>query len=80
MLIPMRSVLQKKGEKFYRLLGRAEVLEEYGIKAQQVVDYLSLLGDSSDNVPGVKGIGEKGAVKLLSQFESLMVYMPISSS
>ena len=61
----------KKGEKFYRLLGRAEVLEEYGIKAQQVVDYLSLLGDSSDNVPGVKGIGEKGAVKLLSQFESL---------
>ncbi|MFA6784979.1 MAG: DNA polymerase I, partial [Sphaerochaeta sp.] len=36
-----------------------------------IVDYLSLLGDSSDNVPGVKGIGEKGAVKLLQQFGNL---------
>ncbi|MEA4865698.1 MAG: DNA polymerase I [Sphaerochaeta sp.] len=61
----------KKNEKFYRLMGCAEVEEEYGIKPSQVVDYLSLLGDSSDNVPGVKGIGEKGAAKLLQQFESL---------
>jgi len=61
----------KKNEKFYRLMGCAEVEEEYGIKPSQVVDYLSLLGDSSDNVPGVKGIGEKGAAKLLQQFGSL---------
>ncbi|MFA7113074.1 MAG: 5'-3' exonuclease H3TH domain-containing protein, partial [Sphaerochaeta sp.] len=61
----------KKNEKFYRLMGCAEVEEEYGIKPSQIVDYLSLLGDSSDNVPGVKGIGEKGATKLLQQFGSL---------
>jgi DNA polymerase-1 len=61
----------KKHEKFYRLMGCLEVEEEYGIKPNQIVDYLSLLGDSSDNVPGVKGIGEKGAVKLLQQFETL---------
>lgn len=61
----------KKNEKFYRLMGCKEVEEEYGILPSQVVDYLSLLGDSSDNVPGVKGIGEKGAVKLLLQFGSL---------
>ena len=61
----------KKNEKFYRLLGKAEVAEEYGILPEQIVDYLSLLGDSSDNIPGVKGIGEKGAVKLLQQFGSL---------
>ena len=61
----------KKNEKFYRLLGKTEVAEEYGILPEQIVDYLSLLGDSSDNIPGVKGIGEKGAVKLLQQFGSL---------
>jgi DNA polymerase-1 len=61
----------RKGENFYRLLGRAEVLQEYGVKAEQIVDYLSLLGDSSDNVPGVKGIGEKSAAKLLAQFGDL---------
>ena len=69
----------KKNEKFYRLMGCAEVEEEYGIKPSQVVDYLSLLGDSSDNVPGVKGIGEKGAAKLLQQFGSLEGMYAISS-
>ena len=61
----------KKGENFYRLMGFAEVQEEFGVLPDQVVDYLSLLGDSSDNVPGVKGIGAKGASKLLQQFGSL---------
>ena len=61
----------KKNEKHYRLMGDKEVLEEFGIAPKQIVDYLSLLGDSSDNVPGVKGIGEKGAVKLLQQFGNL---------
>jgi DNA polymerase-1 len=61
----------KKNEKFYKLWGEQEVLEEFGINPKQVVDYLTLLGDASDNVPGVKGIGEKGAAKLLQQFKSL---------
>jgi DNA polymerase-1 len=42
-----------------------------GIQAEQMVDYLSLTGDSSDNVPGVKGVGPKRASALLSQFGSL---------
>ena len=61
----------KRGEKEYRMMGIAEVQEEFGVLPKQVVDYLSLLGDASDNVPGVKGIGEKGAAKLLQQFGSL---------
>jgi DNA polymerase-1 len=45
--------------------------ERLGVPPHQVVDYLALVGDSSDNVPGVKGIGAKGAVELLTQFGSL---------
>lgn len=45
--------------------------ERLGVPPEQVVDYLALVGDTSDNVPGVKGIGEKGAVQLLQQFGDL---------
>lgn len=45
--------------------------ERLGVPPGQVVDYLALVGDTSDNVPGVKGIGSKGAVELLQQFGSL---------
>jgi DNA polymerase-1 len=45
--------------------------ERLGVPPAQVVDYLALVGDSSDNVPGVKGIGSKGAAELLAQFGSL---------
>ncbi len=45
--------------------------ERLGVPPHQVVDYLALVGDTSDNVPGVKGIGEKGARELLAQWGSL---------
>jgi DNA polymerase-1 len=45
--------------------------ERLGVGPHQVVDYLAMVGDSSDNVPGVKGIGEKTAVQLLGQFGHL---------
>ncbi len=45
--------------------------ERLGIEPRQVVDYLALVGDSSDNVPGVRGIGEKGAVALLQEYGDL---------
>jgi DNA polymerase-1 len=45
--------------------------ERFGIPPAQVVDYLALVGDSSDNVPGVKGIGEKTAVELLRAYGNL---------
>ncbi len=47
------------------------VEEKYGIKKSQFLDLKSLKGDSSDNIPGVPGIGEKGAAKLLAEYETL---------
>ncbi|MFW7379501.1 MAG: DNA polymerase I [Oligoflexus sp.] len=47
------------------------VVEKFGVQASQVIDVLALMGDSSDNVPGVRGIGEKGAAKLIHDFGSL---------
>jgi DNA polymerase I len=45
--------------------------ERLGVPPERVVDYLALIGDSSDNVPGVKGIGPKGAIGLIEEFGSL---------
>ena len=51
--------------------GRAEFKELYGIEPEQFVDVKALMGDSSDNIPGVAGIGEKTALKLISESGSL---------
>ena len=48
--------------------GRAEVEERYGLTPEQFVDLKALIGDSSDNIPGVSGVGEKTAAKFLSQY------------
>ncbi len=61
----------KKGEHEYKLCSDEEVKELFGVGPGQIIDYLTILGDSSDNVPGIAGIGEKGAVKLLSEYGSL---------
>lgn len=55
----------------YTDMGKEEILNSWGIRADQIIDYLSLVGDSADNIPGVKGIGAKGAVKLLNQYDTL---------
>lgn len=49
----------------------AKVVENYGVQPPQIIDYKALIGDTSDNVPGVKGIGEKTAQSLLQQYGSL---------
>ena len=54
-----------------RWYGPAEVKERYGVPPEHVVDVLGLMGDSSDNVPGVRGIGEKTARKLLEKYGSI---------
>lgn len=51
-----------------KYLDEKGVIEKFGIEAKQVIDYLSIIGDSSDNVIGVNGIGPVGAVKLLKQY------------
>ncbi len=48
-----------------------DVLEKFGVKPEQVIDVLSLMGDSSDNVPGVPGIGEKTASTLIQEYGTL---------
>ncbi|MCC6981448.1 MAG: DNA polymerase I [Candidatus Melainabacteria bacterium] len=50
---------------------RAEVFEKMGVWPEQIIDYKALCGDSSDNIPGVKGIGPKTAVDLLTQYKTL---------
>ncbi|MDR3355754.1 MAG: DNA polymerase I [Spirochaetaceae bacterium] len=64
----------------YQTMGRDEVCAEWGIPPEKILDLLSLTGDSSDNVPGVKGIGDKTAVKLLTRYGSLdQIYQNIGS-
>jgi DNA polymerase-1 len=60
--------LEKNG---FTILDKEAVKDAKGVWPTQIRDYLALLGDSSDNVPGVKGIGEKTACKLLEEFGSL---------
>ncbi|HEY3910198.1 MAG TPA: 5'-3' exonuclease [Stellaceae bacterium] len=52
-------------------IGPAEVRERYGVEPQQVPDFIALRGDPSDRIPGVKGVGPKGAAALLHRYGSL---------
>ena len=54
-----------------KVLGEKEVLEKFGVKPNQVIDVQSLAGDSSDNIPGVPGIGIKTAAELINKYKSL---------
>jgi DNA polymerase-1 len=49
----------------------ADVIKKLGVRADQVVDYKAIVGDASDNIPGVKGVGEKTAITLLEKFGTL---------
>jgi len=53
------------------LLDEKGVLEKFGVKPNQIIDYLALIGDQSDNIPGVQGVGPKTAQKLLEEFVTL---------
>lgn len=56
----------------YELWGEEEIKAKFGLQRPgQVIDYLALLGDKVDNIPGCKGIGEKGAQKLLAEYDSV---------
>lgn len=62
------------------IVGPAEVLEKFGVAPEKMRDYLALIGDASDNVPGVPKVGPKTAVQLLNDFGSLDgIYSHLSS-
>ena len=62
----------KYGDKEYEVMGVERVKEKFGIEnTLQVIDLLGLMGDSSDNIPGCPGVGEKTAQKLIAQFGSI---------
>lgn len=65
-----RVYMPERGGKGAKIFNREKVRETLGIWPEQVVDYKALVGDSSDNYPGVPGIGPKTAVKLLAEFGS----------
>lgn len=52
-------------------MGREEVQDTWGVRPEQILDYLSLVGDSADNIPGVKGIGAKTAASLLADYQDM---------
>jgi len=54
-----------------KLMGEKEVFEKFGVKPDQVIDVQSLAGDSSDNIPGVPGIGIKTAAELINKYKNL---------
>ena len=64
-LLPPPSANPKLG---WRYRDEAGVLEKFGVPPLQIADYLALVGDSSDNIPGISGVGPKTAVKWLQAF------------
>ena len=70
-LVTERALIYRPryGNNGYEIMGPAEVKQKYGLdNTGQVIDMLGLMGDSSDNIPGCPGIGEKTAVKLINEF------------
>ena len=58
-----------------KVLGEKEVFEKFGVKPNQVIDVQSLAGDSSDNIPGVPGIGVKTAAELINKYKTLDILL-----
>jgi DNA polymerase-1 len=54
-----------------QILDRQKVQEKLGVLPNQIIDFLAIVGDSADNIPGVAGIGPKGAIELLTEFHDL---------
>ncbi|WP_246481735.1 DNA polymerase I [Natronogracilivirga saccharolytica] len=82
MVTPDKDFMQLVGDNvyMYKPLNRGDgfdiidsqgVVDYFGVSPEQVVDILALIGDTSDNIPGVPGIGKKGAAKIIGEYETL---------
>lgn len=60
-----------KGVNEVKIYDAAKVQEKFGVRPDQIIDYKAISGDSSDNIPGVPGIGPKGASELLQKYDTL---------
>ena len=67
----VKVYLLRKGFSQYEMFGAKEVTEYFGFGPERVTDYKALCGDSSDNIPGVRGIGDKGAKQLIEAAGSI---------
>lgn len=75
-----KVLLTKKGVTETELVGESEVREKYGLSPAQLIDLKAFMGDASDNIKGVKGIGEKTALALVQEFQSVEgVYASLDS-
>ncbi|MCB9006080.1 MAG: DNA polymerase I [Ardenticatenaceae bacterium] len=72
--------LPARGSRPPEIFDEQGVIGAFGVRPDQVVDYKALVGDTSDNIPGVKGVGAKTAAKLLNQYETLdAIYENVAS-
>lgn len=67
----IKGLVPQKGISDILLYSPDEVKEKIGVLPEQITDYIGLVGDSSDNIPGVKGVGQKTAVSLLKDYKSI---------
>lgn len=66
-----RAIITKKGISEFETYDREAVFHRYQLRPEQIIDLKGLMGDQSDNIPGVPGVGEKTALKLVQEFGSL---------
>lgn len=69
--VKVKLVISKPGQTIYKVYDAAAFQEEYGFAPKKIVDLKALMGDASDNIPGVPGVGPKTATELLLKFGSM---------
>lgn len=75
----VKIAVTRKGISEMEIHDPAYIQDKYGLKPQQIIDMKGLMGDSSDNIPGVPGVGEKTAIKLLKEYgtvENVLEHAP----
>lgn len=67
----VKVVITKKGITEKEIYDKNRMVEEFGVTPKEFIDVKGLMGDTSDNIPGVPGIGEKTAFKLIKEYKSI---------
>ena len=79
--IKIRIPHTKMGKTEIDTFGEAEIIEKYGVKPKQLIEVKGLMGDTSDNIPGVPGVGEKTALGLIQEYKTIeKIYKTLEES